>query len=109
MKKLYKYFKNKKRVEFVLQYEKTKLSYFINTKDKILLLSQSSAAYKFVCPDRISSYIGKTECTLWEKTKGHTYKNKKKKEQSTIYEHLLTYEHYNILLIYLMLIIIPST
>ena len=42
MKKLYKCFKNEKRVKFVLQYETTKLSYFTNTKDKILFLTQSS-------------------------------------------------------------------
>ena len=47
MKKLYKCFKKKKRVRFVLQYETTKLSYFTNTKDKISLLSQSGV-YKFV-------------------------------------------------------------
>ena len=47
MKKFYKFFKKEKRVEFVLQYETTKLSYFANTKDKISLLSQSSVVYKF--------------------------------------------------------------
>ena len=99
MKKLYKCFKKEKRVKFVLQYETTKLSYFTNTKDKISLLSQSSVVYKFVCPGCSSSYIGKTGCTLWERTEEHAYKNKNQKEQSAIYEHLLT----------IMLIIIPST
>ena len=95
MKKLYKCLKKDKRVKFVLQYETIKLSYFTNTKDKISLLSQSSVVYKFVCPDCSSSYIGKTECTLWERTEEHAYKNNNQKEQSTIYEHLLTREHYN--------------
>ena len=95
MKKLYKCLKKDKRVKFVLQYETIKLSYFTNTKDKISLLSQSSVVYKFVCPGCSSSYIGKTERTLWERTKEHAYKNNNQKEQSTIYEHLLTREHYN--------------
>ena len=95
MKKLYKSFKNEKRVKFVLQYETTKLSYFTNTKDKIPLLSQSSVVYKFVCPGCSSSYIGKTECTLWERTEEHDDKNNNQKERSTIYEHLLTCEYYN--------------
>ena len=99
MKKLYKCFKKEKRVKFVLQYETTKLSYFTNTKDKISLLSQSSVVYKFVCPGCSSSYIGKRGCTLWERTEEHAYKNKNQKEQSAIYEHLLT----------IMLKIIPST
>ena len=95
MKKLYKCFKKEKRVKFVLQYETTKLSYFTNTKGKISLLSQSFVVYKFVCPGCSSSYIGKTGCILWERTEEHAYKNKNQKEQSTIYEHLLTCEHYN--------------
>ena len=95
MKKLYKCFKKEKRVKFVLQYETTKLSYFTNTKDKISLLSQSSVVYKFVCPGCSSSCIGKTERTLWERTEEHAYKSNIQEEQSTIYEHLLTCEHYN--------------
>ena len=59
------------------------------------LLSPSSVVYMFVCPCCSSSYIGKTERTLWERTEGHAYKNNNQKEQNTIYEHLLTCEHYN--------------
>ena len=95
MKKLYKCFKKEKIIEFVLQYETTKLSFFTNTKDKISLLSQSSVVYKFVCPGCSSSYIGKTERTLWERTEEHAHKSNDQKEQSAIYEHLLTCEHYN--------------
>ena len=95
IKKLYKCLKTEKRVKFVLQYETTKLSYFTNTKDKIPLLSQSSVVYKFVCPGCSSSYIGKTEHTLWERTEEHAYKNNNQKEQRAIYEHLPTCEHDN--------------
>ena len=92
-----------------LDYKTTKLSYFTNTKDKISLLSQSSVVYKFVYPGCSSSYIGKTECTLWEKTEEHAYKNNNQKEQNVIYEHLLNLNITTISLIYLMLIIIYST
>ena len=95
MKKLHKCFKKEKRIKFLLQYETTKLSYFTNTKDKISLLSQLSVVYKFVCPGCSSSYIGKTERNLWERTEQHAYKNNNLKEQSAIYEQLLTCEHYN--------------
>ena len=80
IKELDKCFKKDKRVKFVLQYETTKLSYFTNTKDKISLLSQSSVVYKFVCPGCSSSYIGKTERTLWGRTEEHAYKNNNQKE-----------------------------
>ena len=86
---------NEKRVKFVLQHETTNLSYFTNTKYKLSLLSQSSVDYKFVCPGYTSSYIRKTERTLRERTEEHAYKNNNQKQQSTIYEHLLTCEHYN--------------
>ena len=58
MKKLYKCLKNEKRVK--LKYERTKLSYFTNLKNKISFLSQLSVVYKFLCPGWSFSYIGKT-------------------------------------------------
>ena len=67
MKKPSRCFKKEKKVKSVLQYETTNLSYFANTKDKTSLLSQSSVVYKFVCSGCSSSYIGKTERTLWER------------------------------------------
>ena len=75
--------------------ETAKLSYFTKTKVKISLLSQSSVVYKFVCPGCGSSYIGKTERTLWERTEEHAYKNNNQKEQSALYERLSTCEHYS--------------
>ena len=71
----------------------TKLYYFTNTKDKISVLSQSSVVYRFVCLSCSSSYIGKNERTWWERTEEHAYKNNNQKEQSPIYENLLTCEH----------------
>ena len=95
MKKLYKCLKKEKRVKLVLRYETTKLSYFTNTKNKILLLSQASVVCKFVCPGCSSSHIGKTERTLWWRTEEHAYKSNNQKGKSAIYEHLLRCEHYN--------------
>ena len=95
MKKFHKCFQKEKRIKFLLQYETTKLSYFTNTKDKISLLSQLSVVNKFVCPGCSSSYIGKRERNLWERTEEHAYTNNNLKQQSAIYEQLLTCEHYN--------------
>lgn len=61
MKNLYKSLK-----KFVLHYETTKLSYFTDTKYKILLLIQSSVAYKFICPCS-SSYIGENRMHFMRK------------------------------------------
>ena len=43
----------------------------------------------------LSSYIGKPERTLWERTEEHVYKCNKEKEQSTDYEQLSTCENCN--------------
>ena len=74
-----------------MQYETTKLSYFSNTKYKISLLRKLSVVYKLVCP----GCSLEKQSALWESTEEHACKNNKKKEQSTIYEHLLIREHYN--------------
>ena len=81
--------------ELKLFYNMKQLNYFTNTKDKISLLSQSLEVYEFVCPGCSSSYIGKTELTLWERAEEHAYKNNNQKEQSAIYEQLLTCEHFH--------------
>ena len=40
-------------------------------KDKLSKLSKSNVVYQFSCPGCESSYIGKTERTLFERTKEH--------------------------------------
>ena len=40
-------------------------------KDKLNILSKSNVVYQFSCPGCESSYIGKTEQTLFERTKEH--------------------------------------
>ena len=62
-------------VRFITCYSVTKLSFFTNTKDKIDDLSKSFVVYHFNCPGCQSSYIGKTERTLFERTKEHCFNN----------------------------------
>ena len=59
------------KVNFVCRYSVTKTSFFTNTKDKLNKLSKSNVVYQFSCPGCESSYIGKTERTLFERTKEH--------------------------------------
>ena len=92
MVKLYKCFKNGRRVKFN---ETTELSCFTKTKDKISLLSQSSIVYKIVCTGSSSSCNGKAKCTFWDRAGRHSHNVNKRKKQSAIYGHLLTCEHCN--------------
>ena len=80
IKKLYKCFKKEVTVKFVLHYQNTNFSHFTNTKDKTTFWSQSSVIYKFVCPGCKSCYVGKTDCTLHERTKEHAYAKGNKNE-----------------------------
>ena len=88
LKKLSKYFKHNIHVKFILNYQTTKMSFFTNTKDKTSTLSQSSIVYKFSYPGCTSSYIGKTDRTLFKKTEEHGYSNPNENDQSAIYEHI---------------------
>ena len=42
-----------------------------NMKGKLNMLSRSNVVYQFSCPGCESSYIGKTDRTLFERTKEH--------------------------------------
>ena len=71
--------------ELSLFYDMKQLNYLVLPTQKI----------KFICLGCSSSYFGKTERTLWERAEEHAYKNNNQKEQTSIYEHLLTCEYYN--------------
>ena len=75
----------------MLHYQTINLSYFTNTKDKSPFLYQSSVIYKFICAGCKSCSVGKTDRTLHERTKEHTYAKGKKNEQSAVDEHLSLY------------------
>ena len=57
--------------------------------------TQSFYYYLLVCPGCKSCYVGKTDCTLHERTKEHAYAKGNKNEQSAIYEHLSLCTHYS--------------
>ena len=95
IKKVYRSFKREINVKFVTHYKPTKMSFFINTKDKTPSLNQSFVVYKCTCPGCSCNYTGKTERTLHERTEEHAYPNKKSNEQSAIYEHLPSCPHYS--------------
>ena len=60
-----------------------KVSFFTSTKDKIPALSNSGVIYNYTQPGCKSSYIGKTENTLFNQTKEHGWKQK----DSAIFKH----------------------
>ena len=59
------------KFNFVCRYSVTKISFFTNMKDKLNILSKLNVVYQFSCLGCESSYIGKTERTLFERTKEH--------------------------------------
>ena len=59
----------KQKVNFVCRYSVTKILFFTNTKGKLNKLSKSNVVYQFSLSVCESSYIGKTERTLFERTK----------------------------------------
>ena len=95
IKKLPKCLKKDTNIKFIVCYKTTKMSFYTNTKDKTPLLSQSSLVYKFTCPGCSSSYVGKTQRTLFERIEEHAYPSKKKNDPSAIFEHLSTCTHYD--------------
>ena len=54
-----------------------------SNKDKIPHLSNSNVVYHFECPGCMKSYIGKTETTLFNRTKEHGWRDK----NSAIWKH----------------------
>ena len=76
-KRLYKLFKKDLKVEFRIHFQATKLSFFTSNKDKTPFLSSSCLIYKFSCPGCTKSYIGKTESTLFNRTKEHGWSDNK--------------------------------
>ena len=64
------------------------MGYFCNTKDPTPTLNRSNVVYEFSCPGCRATYIGKTERTLFERSREHGWSDKK----SAVYTHLLSCE-----------------
>lgn len=80
-KKLYRTLK--KEVKINVFFQSTKISFFTSNKDKIPLLSNSGIVYEYTCPGCSERYIGKTESTLYNRTKQHAWMQK----DSAVYKH----------------------
>ena len=89
-KRLIRLFKREKKVKFSFRFQTTKVSFYTSNKDKIPLLSNSGVIYNYKCPGCDSSYIGKTENTLFNRTKEHAWCQK----DSAIFKHFNSCEHW---------------
>ena len=87
-KRLTRLFKKEKKVRFSISLQSTKVSFYTSNKDKIPLLSNSGIIYKYTCPGCNCSYIGKTENTLFNRTKEHGWRQK----DSAIRKHFTSCE-----------------
>ena len=82
-RRLFKVFKKDLNIKFKVHLQSKKLCFFTSNKDKTPLLSCSNLVYHFECPGCMKSYIGKTESTLFNRTKEHGWRDK----NSAIYKH----------------------
>ena len=76
-KRLFKLFKKDLNIKFHVHLQSKKLCFYTSNKDKVPHLSNSSVVYHFECPGCTKSYIGKTESTLFNRTKEHGWRDKK--------------------------------
>ena len=80
-----------RKIVFKILYDVAKTEVFCNNRDKSSFLCQSNVVYKFVCPGCNSSYIGKTERTLSERTTEHAWSS----NDSAIKFHLDSCDAFN--------------
>ena len=85
-RRLMKLFKKEKNVKFSIFFESTKISFFTSNKDKIPDLSNSNVIYQYYCAGYGAEYVGKTETTLFNRTKEHGWSQK----DSAINKHFKT-------------------
>ena len=76
-KRLANLFKKDVKVIFKIQFQATKLSFYTSNKDKVPYFSSSCLVNRFTCPGCCKAYIGKTETTLFVRTKQHGWSDKK--------------------------------
>ena len=90
-KRLTKLFKKEVKAVFRIQFQATKLSFYTSNKDRVPLLSNSCLVYRYTCPGCAETYIGKTESTLFNRSKQHGWTDK----QSAINKHFDSCHHWN--------------
>ena len=88
-KRIRKFLKPEGDVLFKTFFKTTLLSTFTHTKDKTPTLSKSHVVYEVKCPGCNSNYIGKTDKTLYERTKEHAWTDK----ESAMRNHLQNCAH----------------
>ena len=71
--RLYRLFKNGRKVKFSISFQSIKVSFYTSNKDRIPFLSNSGVIYKYTCPGCNSAYVGKTDNTMFNRTKQHVW------------------------------------
>ena len=66
----------KEQVKINVFFKSTKVFFFTSNKDKTPQLSNSFIVYEYTCPGCSEKYIGKTESTLFNRTKQHGWTQK---------------------------------
>ena len=85
-KRLFRLFRKDLKIKFRIHLQSKKLSFLTSNKDRTPILSSSNIVYHYECPGCTKSYVGKTESTLFNRTKEHGWTDKK----SAIFKH---FEH----------------
>ena len=94
IKKVKKMLKPGKKVNFKVRYRTTPLLAFTGVKDPTPFLNKSNVVYKISCPGCGSSYIGKTDRTLFERISEHAWTDK----SSIVRQHLDECDEFNYIL-----------
>ena len=89
-KKINRLLNSEKKINIKTHFKTTQLSIFAPTKDKVPSLSKSSVVYEVKCPGCGIDYIGKTDRTLFERTKEHAWTD----VESPLRNHLINCEHF---------------
>ena len=91
VKKVRRMLKTGKKVNFKIRFQTTPLSSFTSVKDRTPFLNRSNVVYEVSCPGCGSSYIGKTDRTLFERTSEHAWTD----QASTVRLHIHECEAFN--------------
>ena len=82
-RKLYRLFKNPEKVKFNVFLQATKITRFNPNKDPTPFLSNSHVIYQYTCPGCSKTYVGKTDTTLYKRSKEHGWSQK----DSAVFTH----------------------